>query len=175
MLICKRCHSEFPIKIKIDGKLRNLCRRKYCLKCSPLGGNNRRKLEKPEYHCRLCGKPSSTRRKLCYTCTSRIRRYRAKRAAVEYLGGVCMRCNWTGDLAGFEFHHLNDDKEFAIGNVSNRSWDAIVEELKKCELLCSTCHRIEHSGLRDAAFLAEVNSYSGRLLLWNNVPVAKLV
>jgi len=139
--------------------------------CSPFGSNNRRKLHeasKRETHivCRLCGELLARTGNFCYACRSRIRRYRIKAAAVSYLGGKCQRCGWSGNLSGFDFHHPNDDKEFGIGKESNRSWKVLVRELKKCELLCSNCHRAEHSGTRDEKFLMIAGEYRGSLLKW---------
>ena len=43
------------------------------------------------------------------------------------------------------FHHLDPrEKDFAIS--SKLSWTVVVEELKKCVLLCSNCHREAHDG-----------------------------
>ena len=44
--ICKKCGEEFPNHFyDEEGKRHNLQKRKYCLKCSPFGGRNTRKLE----------------------------------------------------------------------------------------------------------------------------------
>lgn len=78
------------------------------------------------------------------------------------LGGKCTRCGFNGDIASFEFHHKNSsEKDFAIGNVANKSWRVIKEEVSKCELLCSNCHRSHHSGEKDKAFIEEVRNYNG--------------
>ena len=37
MPICENCGDYFPNYLRINGKLRNLHSRKYCLKCSPFG------------------------------------------------------------------------------------------------------------------------------------------
>jgi hypothetical protein len=114
--------------------------------------------------CRLCGRESrDARRKRCNSCNTKIRRYRTKVAAIKYLGGKCTVCGWSGDVAGFEFHHKND-KEFNIGSAANKSWGNIKKELGKCMLFCATCHRIKHSNHTSTKFLDEVSSYQGRLL-----------
>jgi len=171
MKTCLKCSVEFPISVIVDGKKRNLGKRNYCLVCSPFGSNNRQKLHEPskrETHiaCRLCGELLAKTGNFCYTCRSRIRRYRTKATAVKYLGGKCQRCGWDKDIAALEFHHPNADKEIKIGDATNRSWEVIVSELNKCELLCSNCHRIEHRGVRDNKFMSIVEEYNGRLLKW---------
>ena len=48
-----------------------------------------------------------------------------------------------------EFHHLDpSQKDFGISSKGyTRSWDKVKEELDKCILVCSNCHREIHSGL----------------------------
>src|ERR1035437_9360436 len=72
-------------------------------------------------NCKLCKnaiKNNDRNRSRCSSCNTRIRRYRAKMAAVKYKGGCCIRCGWSGPVAAFEFHHYNDDKEFSIGSAA---------------------------------------------------------
>jgi hypothetical protein len=169
---CRKCSKPVPKSTVVNGKKKRIPRRYYCLDCSPWGTNNRQKLEitrRPKDSniscvCILCATSTGNGSSLCYTCTSRVRRYRTKKAAVELLGGKCNRCSWDRDIAGLEFHHPDDNKEFTIGNVSNRSWKIVRTEVMKCELLCSSCHRIEHRGIRDANFLSVVASYNGMQL-----------
>lgn len=117
--------------------------------------------------CRVCGKEYECQRKRtrCNSCNTKIRRHRTKLAAIKYLGGKCNRCGYNKHTAALEFHHKNiTEKDFNIGNVANKSWLLIKKELDKCELLCSNCHRIEHSNRDETEFLAEVQNYKGKLL-----------
>lgn len=124
--------------------------------------------------CSLCGneiKNNYKNRSKCQSCTTRIRRYRTKMMAVEYLGGKCKKCGWTGNVAAFEFHHLDNNKDFNIGNASNKSWAYVVKELDKCELLCSNCHRIVHTKFdKDKIFMDAVMNYKKQ----KNSPQTKL-
>jgi len=62
-----------------------------------------------------------------------------------------------------QFHHKDaDKKDFIIGNVGNKSWDSIKNEMKKCILLCANCHMIEHSTKKDEKFIEEALDYRGR-------------
>lgn len=43
-----------------------------------------------------------------------------------------------------EFHHLNREKDFNVSDYRNRSIRQLKEELSKCVVLCSNCHRKVH-------------------------------
>jgi predicted HNH restriction endonuclease len=121
--------------------------------------------------CPLCNKKFAllkhTSRKRCGSCNTKIRRFRAKAAAVKYLGSKCIQCGWTGNQAALQFHHKDPKKkDFIIGNVANKSWDSIKKEIAKCVLLCANCHMIEHSTKNGELFLQEALNYKGRKLLF---------
>lgn len=73
------------------------------------------------------------------------------------LGGKCVRCGWKmkslEELSAYDFHHPNDDKIFSISKMGNKNWETIVDEIKKCDLLCANCHRVEHSKYDDARLI----------------------
>ena len=111
--------------------------------------------------CIICGNTTTSRRNRCDTCNTKIRRYRAKKAAVDYLGGKCIKCGWVGNLAGFDFHHLDSNvKDFnpSAVELANKSWVVVKKELDKCELLCAICHRLEHNDYENETFLKIANS-----------------
>lgn len=119
--------------------------------------------------CNLCKKEfkdyQQRQRNRCGSCNTKIRRFRAKAAAIKLLGGKCTKCGWHGNQAAMQFHHKNsNEKDFTIGNVGNKSWDSIKIEMQKCILLCANCHMIEHSSKNDAKFLKEALNYKGRIL-----------
>lgn len=132
---------------------------KYWLKKYGLKTVIRQKVE----FCVLCGNPvknNNRNRSKCQSCTTRIRRYRTKQKAIELLGGKCIKCGWTGNIAAFEFHHPNDDKSFNLSRMWNKSWKIMKIEVLKCELLCSNCHKIEHTKYdKDENFMIAVNNY----------------
>ena len=101
----------------------------------------------------------------CGSCNTKIRRYRAKAAAIKHLGGKCQNCSWHGDQAALQFHHVDPSKkEFIIGNVANRRWDFIKREIEKCVLLCANCHIVKHSTKNGRRFTQEAKNYKGRKL-----------
>ncbi|OGI71518.1 hypothetical protein A3B84_02710 [Candidatus Nomurabacteria bacterium RIFCSPHIGHO2_02_FULL_35_13] len=121
--------------------------------------------------CKLCNHEFKNYQSRCLarcgSCNTKIRRFRAKAAAIEFLGKKCKECGWHGNQAALQFHHLKG-KDFTIGNVANKSWDSIKKEVKKCILLCVNCHAIKHSTKNDKNFLKEALNYKGRTLKFRN-------
>jgi predicted transcriptional regulator len=120
--------------------------------------------------CDICNKyvgENIKNRSFCMSCITKLRRTRVKIAAVKMLGGECKICGWDGDgdianFAAFEFHHKKDEnKDFAISNISNRGWDIVKKELDKCQLLCSRCHRVLHAERYNEEFMKYVYDYHG--------------
>lgn len=59
----------------------------------------------------------------------------------------CNRCP-ESHWACLEFHHNDpNQKDFTIGDAlaTAMSKETIIEEIAKCEVLCSNCHRKEHA------------------------------
>lgn len=159
---CPNCNLTFPSKIIIEGKMRILSNRKYCLVCSPFGSRNTFKLETlvpGKRYCSRCnnqlsvdnfyskrGKPNSSA--YCKQCTidqvnERSRFLKLK--AVEYKGNKCYICGYSKCLAALDFHHRDPTKkDFAIA-AKMTSFEQVRAELDKCDLLCANCHRELHS------------------------------
>src|SRR5437868_4422842 len=98
MPICKKCEKPFPNRIRIDGRERVLCNRKYCLECSPFGLHNTRALEDSERGNEiLCGcgrryvydRRKGHKKNKCNSCHANERRFAVKQKAVAYKGGQC--------------------------------------------------------------------------------------
>lgn len=63
---------------------------------------------------------------------------------VESRGGHCEECGYSVSAAALEFHHRDPKtKEFTLGSF-NGSWEKLVAEADKCDLLCANCHRRRH-------------------------------
>jgi hypothetical protein len=160
MPICKNCNEKFPNRITVSGKERNLCKRKYCLKCSPFGLHNTRDLN-AEIHegslktCSICGKQYIYRRgtgftiQLCSSCKVSERRRSIKKLLVDYKGGKCSGCKYKKFLGALQFHHTNpEEKDFQISGNHCRSIEKLKKEVDKCVLLCGNCHSEVHAGIR---------------------------
>jgi hypothetical protein len=65
---------------------------------------------------------------------------------VNKLGGKCIMCGYSKNIASLAFHHLYG-KEFQldIRALSNRKLDSILAEVNKCQLLCHNCHAEAHN------------------------------
>lgn len=74
-------------------------------------------------------------------------RKRLKEDLIKLFGGKCQVCGYDKFKSALEFHHLNpEEKEFSISSYSRLKKSVILNEAKKCALLCSNCHRGLHSG-----------------------------
>lgn len=153
---CEKCEKEFPNRVYIDGKYRNLQNRKSCLECLPFGErfNNYYKCticnesDQSKFHLRSNGTPYPYCKK-CHHEKSRISKRKNKLSYVKYKGGKCEICDYKKCINALDFHHLNPkEKDFEIGLTKNPKLnDKIKEELDKCILVCCRCHREIHDGL----------------------------
>jgi hypothetical protein len=122
------------------------------------------KIDKDKQYCDICkikltdenaylkkGKNREVFHNQCKECYSQYlfkRRSNFKKKQVEYGGNKCKRCGYNKNLTALEFHHLDPNiKEFNPSSSISRSWNLVKEELDKCILLCSNCHREEHHNL----------------------------
>lgn len=74
-----------------------------------------------------------------------------KLRAMRLLGNQCKHCEVVYDGKNapiFEFHHIDSsEKENEVTRMlTNVSWEKTKEEMAKCMLLCSNCHRQFHGG-----------------------------
>lgn len=128
---------------------------KVCTKCKETKDIN-------SYHLRCDSTGISGRKSICKECyKKRWRwRYRNDKSFREYTlnrrtpkenladytlyKSSCKRCG-TDDIRVLEFDHLESfNKKFNISNIRNGcgSYIDMINELKKCQVLCSNCHKI---------------------------------
>lgn len=165
MPICLNCSNSFSTNVVINGEKRRLSgNRKYCLKCSAYGEHNTKTLhliKEVEENVRKCSKCQEVKSienfykgknkthswcKLCNNEDSLARQKKIKAQCVDYKGGKCSHCGIKDDPCIYDFHHLDASKKsYTIARFASRSLEVLKSELDKCILLCSNCHRKQHS------------------------------
>lgn len=149
MRLCKKCGKQFPTRVKIGDKYHNTGNRKFCLKCSPFGSHN----TKPDDPNRKSIYGQENGKKKPYSTWSEEakdynracqywRRQETKSKLVELAGGKCRNCGYNKSNKALQFHHIDPStKHFELSSFyASKNWELILEEFKKCELLCANCH-----------------------------------
>jgi wobble nucleotide-excising tRNase len=78
---------------------------------------------------------------------------------ITSMGGRCNCCGYDSCPDALAFHHLDPsqkDLSFGGARANPRNWNSIVEELRKCILVCHNCHSEIHAGYRE---WPEIKSY----------------
>jgi hypothetical protein len=57
------------------------------------------------------------------------------------LAAGCHDCGFDRAAVALDFDHIGE-KKFNVSHFNTRSWKAIFEEIQKCEVVCSNCHRV---------------------------------
>jgi hypothetical protein len=143
--------------------------------------SNEDKIEKPCVNCNEV-KPKtefynngSRSRGYCKKCLSKYHQDRIRKVKIKmvlYKGGECERCSLkleSSHYSVFDFHHLDPStKDPNFSGIKFQKWETIKNEIDKCRLLCSNCHRITHAELSGRFKIDDVvvrmNSKSGKSL-----------
>lgn len=74
-----------------------------------------------------------------------------KKDAIKLFGDKCQICGYNKCQNSLNFHHINPKtKEFGISEAfckNAKTNEQIIEELKKCILVCANCHYEIHAGV----------------------------
>lgn len=71
----------------------------------------------------------------CKETRERLNAYKLQRG--------CKDCGYNTRPEALDFDHLpGNKKSFQISQVTGRSWNRVLEEIAKCELVCANCHRV---------------------------------
>lgn len=142
---CRKCGNYIPLNKTIDGKVRNFENRKFCLDCSPFNGHNTKSDDpsRPKGNRKNRYKNFSPEEKVLHT--ARVYKHGLDRKAklIEMAGGGCIKCGYNKCQRALTFHHRDpEQKEFSLGlnSLWSKSWERIVLEFDKCDLLCIRCH-----------------------------------
>ena len=105
---------------------------------------------KLQCRCRACNsdylKEHYKNNKGMYKNNRKIRKSRTRLWYIDFKNDLqCERCSET-HIACLEFHHKDDDKLFNISTSAGQGFSKkkILEEMEKCNILCSNCHRKLH-------------------------------
>jgi len=158
MRSCRKCQAPIPVRAKVGGTLRNLQRRKFCLQCSPFGSHNT-KADDPARPSRTSAREDARRAWALSAKRAMDRAREMKAELVAMSGGRCSRCPYDRYLGALEFHHRDPStKKFslAVGNLRGKPREVVLEEWRKCVLLCANCHReVEDAERRGAPLVCE--------------------
>jgi hypothetical protein len=154
---CLHCNEEFSIYYIENGIKKHSDKRKFCYKCSPIGSHNTKhsliKTIKIEKECTCCHtvKPigeyykNQGKCKVCHNNKVLEGQRELKQKCVDYLGGKCNICGYDKYIGALDFHHVDpDEKEFSISGAKRLLFENLKDELDKCILVCSNCHREIH-------------------------------
>ena len=133
--ICKICVKEKPIKSFYLYKGRP--RRRICFGCNSKIYRN---------------KSSENKKKIKNIGIKAKKKYASKREEyrrqlmIDINQNSCQKCGFA-DFRALHFHHKNpDEKQFGINWALQHSYgyQTLLEEAKKCEILCPNCHTLDH-------------------------------
>ena len=141
---CEACGRPFPVKAVIDGKMRSLYSRRFCLDCSPFGAHNTSRLPAGLTSAEDLVEFRRKKRNAKTYRSQKRRRLKRKKQLMDAAGARCFDCGYEGAIAVYEFHHRDPTtKEFGLANF-NGSLSRLLAEAAKCDLLCASCHRLRH-------------------------------
>ena len=115
---------------------------KKCVSCGQQLDGRQKK-----YCSRKCKNSYTNQSHQSYQAQQRRGRERKIRL-IELNGGKCESCGYDRNYSALEFHHLepkNKSFQLDLRALSNRKWEFILLEAKKCRLLCSNCHAELHN------------------------------
>jgi hypothetical protein len=163
---CKDCGLEKPLEefhrsTTGTGERKNRC--KVCVSIKgrhpdPARRNCLAKIVNGKKRCKKCGleKPVEEFRKhvghkdgrtntckTCYGAGTKLAIAEFKKKVVLHKGGKCEVCGLKTEwYEVYDCHHLNpEEKEYGIAGMRYKDWDTIiVPELRKCILVCASCH-----------------------------------
>ena len=127
---CKYCSKEFYPNNFNDTRV-------FCYECVPIGDKPaRNRIRSRIKHLEdMANKPKIKKEKFVY------------RKVIEKIKGLhgskCTICGYDKCISALEFHHKNpDQKSCSISECTSEK--RMIDESKKCVLLCANCHREVH-------------------------------
>lgn len=135
--------KKYNLKTKFTNKINNGWK---CIICNnSLNGNKRlycsNNCKQKSHYEKIKNQPNTYHNQT-------IRYLKRKIEFINLLGGKCSNCGYFKNITALEFHHINPkNKLFSLDSrkLANGNKIKLMDELKKCTLLCSNCHRELHN------------------------------
>lgn len=152
MKTCELCKSQFKTRIKIDGKLRNLQSRKFCLICSPFGYHNTSKIgprlvNGTFVRYEIYRKTLPSRQEYLneynrkHKHKSRNRSRHLRKLAILKLGSKCSLCEFS-DYRALHLDHINSDGKIERKQYRQSMYRSIVDGNRTdIQLICANCKK----------------------------------
>lgn len=129
MKTCCHCKKElsldnFTVKVRATGQLQP-----YCKSCKSVYNKTWYEKNKAKH------KADAKRNTQKY-------RDRYKALVFELKSVPCADCGGKFHPVAMDFDHVLDNKLWNISRMTAHSFDKLIDEIKKCEVVCSNCHRV---------------------------------
>lgn len=133
MKACSKCKDEKPLTEYYLFNRSKDGHQHICKQCMKVAYNKCRTEKREHYH-----KVQKTREQQNY---DRLMEWKATQQ--------CIKCGNNNPIV-LDLHHRDPaQKDIEVSNAVRKwSWDKLVVEIEKCNVLCANCHRIEHYTLR---------------------------
>jgi hypothetical protein len=163
---CRKCGESIPLKIKIDGKVKSLQNRKFCLKCSPFKSGNRNQYDPDKRRAGDRYSDYTPERKEQIILSLYKRGLERKSKLIDMSGGCCSLCGYNKTRRALTFHHTDPQtKDFGLSldNLWSKKWEIILEEYNKCILVCMNCHMEVEQDISDKtlSYINKINQKYG--------------
>jgi predicted transcriptional regulator len=134
------------IKRKSDRSVKDSDSFAECSKCNKVKPSS-------DFYLRKTTKDELATTSWCKMCNSKSvvsTQKKSKSILVALKGGSCQVCSFDEYEGALEFHHIDpatkDDKLSKL--TRSKLSKEIIDEINKCVLVCSVCHKMIHAGLR---------------------------
>ena len=137
MRTCTICKVN---KNEQDFFFRNKSKARLHAQCKDCHTISRRKMWRAHYH-----KYGSNYRARAVERSRKIKDKLRQHMKLYLADKACVRCG-IADIRLLEFDHIDPStKSFSIarGLTSTLSWDKILAEISKCQILCANCHKLK--------------------------------
>ncbi len=125
-----------------------------CRECEKDKSDNEFFIPKSGYSNHRCKECESIRKQKYYQNNKDPYKERSKSSALKFKQFIeeykstrsCIKCG-ESDPCCLDFHHINpDDKKYKLPSLKRGySIKTILNEISKCKILCSNCHRKLHA------------------------------